>query len=99
MKKMWIAILMTFCLLVPAFAAGTAFATDQAAVTAAAAVNLNQADAAGLQSLPGIGPALAKRIVAYRDANGPFQSVDQLTNVTGVGSKKLEKMREHLSLQ
>lgn len=99
MKKLCVAVLTMFCLLLPAFTGGTALAADQAAAAVAAPVNLNQADAAGLQSLPGIGPALAERIVTYRDDNGPFQSVEQLTDVPGIGAKKLEKMRDQLRLQ
>lgn len=57
---------------------------DQA-VAGGGMVNLNRAGAAELESLPGIGPALAARIVADRDANGPFRSVDDLTRVSGVG--------------
>ena len=48
-------------------------------------VDLNTADAAGLETLPGIGPVLAQRIVADRDANGPFASLDDLARVSGVG--------------
>ena len=48
-------------------------------------INLNQADAGELEQLPGVGPVLAARIVADRDANGPFASVDDLGRVPGVG--------------
>jgi competence protein ComEA len=48
-------------------------------------VDLNAATAAELDALPGIGPVLAQRIVAYRDAEGPFRSVDQLDDVPGIG--------------
>jgi competence protein ComEA len=48
-------------------------------------VDLNAATAAELDALPGIGPVLAERIVAYRDAEGPFRSVDQLDDVPGIG--------------
>lgn len=99
MKKIWIAMFMTFCLLLPAFAVGTAVAADQVAAAVGASVNLNQADTTELQNLPGVGPALAERIVSFREANGPFQTVDQLTDVPGIGAKKLEKMRGHLRLQ
>ena len=52
-------------------------------------ININTADAATLQSLPGIGEILAQRIIAYRNENGPFTSVYDLQNVEGIGSKKL----------
>ena len=48
-------------------------------------VNLNTADAAALETLPGIGPALAERIIAYRESNGPFASVADLDAVSGIG--------------
>lgn len=56
-------------------------------------LDLNQADAAALDSLPGIGPATAAAIIAHRDANGPFASVDDLLDVRGIGPAKLETIR------
>lgn len=57
-------------------------------------VDLNTADAAALETLPGIGEALAARILAWREANGSFTTVDDLGNVTGIGEKTLEGLRE-----
>jgi competence protein ComEA len=51
----------------------------------AGAVNVNAADAAALEALPGIGPVLAERIVADRAANGPFGSIEDLDRVSGIG--------------
>ncbi|WP_460139902.1 ComEA family DNA-binding protein [Pseudomonas sp. S2_E01] len=60
-------------------------------------IDLNQADASTLQrELTGIGEAKAKAIVAYRDANGPFASVDELLEVKGIGKSILDKNREKL---
>jgi competence protein ComEA len=56
-------------------------------------VNVNSATAAQLQFLPGIGPAMAKRIIEFRDSNGPFRKVDELVAIRGIGSKTLEKLR------
>lgn len=55
-------------------------------------VNINTASAARLEDLPGIGPALAQRIVAHREANGPFTSAEGLTAVSGIGTRTLEGM-------
>jgi competence ComEA-like helix-hairpin-helix protein len=54
-------------------------------------LDLNEADVRALQSLPGIGPSLADRIVEYRDQRGPFSSVEELLNVRGIGPKTLGK--------
>lgn len=61
-------------------------------------VDLNSADAERLEQLPGIGPVLAERIIAYRNANGPFQSIDELENVSGIGPKKLAVLRERVTI-
>lgn len=53
-------------------------------------IDINSATSEQLQALPGIGPVLAQRIIDYREANGPFQSVGALINVSGIGEKKLE---------
>jgi competence protein ComEA len=58
-----------------------------------APVNLNTADAAALDSLPGIGPVLAERIIAFRTDNGPFTSVDDLGEVSGIGERLLDQLR------
>ena len=55
-------------------------------------MNLNTADVELLQRLPRIGPALAGRIIAYRQNRGPFTSINQVVNVRGIGEKTLEKM-------
>ena len=56
-------------------------------------LNINTATAAQLEALPGIGPTLAQRIVAYRDTHGPFATVDDLLAVSGIGPALLEKLR------
>ena len=56
-------------------------------------VDINTADAAGLETLPGIGPSLAAAIVEHRRRNGPFTSVDELIEVSGIGPVKLEQIR------
>ena len=60
------------------------------------AVNVNTASSEQLQLLPGVGPALAERIIAFRDANGPFEKVDELVAVRGIGEKSLAKLRPYI---
>ncbi len=66
---------------------------DSAAVSADGLVNLNTADEAALTTLPRIGPALAQRIIDWRNQNGSFTSVEQLAEVSGIGDKMLETLR------
>lgn len=61
-------------------------------------INLNIATAAQLDTLPGIGPAYAERIIAYRKEKGNFTKVDDLTNVPGIGPATLEKIRNLIEL-
>jgi competence protein ComEA len=58
-----------------------------------ALVNINTADAAALDTLPGVGPSTAAKIVADREANGPFVTPDDLGRVSGIGPKKLEQLK------
>jgi len=57
-------------------------------------IALNRADAAELEALPGVGPVLAERIVAYREANGPYQTAEDLLEVSGIGEAKLASIRD-----
>ncbi|WP_112135034.1 helix-hairpin-helix domain-containing protein [Glycomyces dulcitolivorans] len=61
-------------------------------------VNINVASAQELDALNGIGPVLAERIIEYRESNGSFQSVDELSEVSGIGSALLEQLREQVTL-
>ena len=61
-------------------------------------VDVNTADAAALQTLPGIGPALAERIIAYRTEHGPFRTVEELLEVKGIGEATLEKLRQEVTV-
>ena len=56
-------------------------------------VDINRADVASLQTLPGIGPTLAKQIVSHRQAHGPFAERDQLMAVEGIGPRRFERLR------
>lgn len=61
-------------------------------------VNLNTATLDQLDSLPGVGPVLAQRILDFRTQNGPFTTVDQLQEVPGVGPKKFDSLKPHVAL-
>lgn len=61
-------------------------------------VNVNTATAQQLEGVPGIGPSMAQRIVAYREKNGPFKKLEDLMNVQGIGEKSFLKLRPYLSL-
>jgi competence protein ComEA len=65
--------------------------------TAGGKVDLNTADETALETLDGIGPALAQRILAYRAAHGGFRSVNDLQNVTGIGPKKFAAIKANVS--
>ena len=76
--------------------AGRKAAPGQKAGTAK--VNVNTAGAEELQTLPGVGPATAKAIVAWREENGRFRSVDDLLDVSGIGKATLAKFRDRVSV-
>ncbi len=59
-------------------------------------ININAADSATLMLLPGVGKKLAVRIVAYREEHGAFASVEELTNVEGLGAGKLSALRDEI---
>ncbi|WP_448338453.1 ComEA family DNA-binding protein [Chloroflexus aurantiacus] len=62
--------------------------------TEPALVDINRADRETLIALPGIGPVLADRIIAYREAHGPFKSVDDLTAISGIGERNINIFRK-----
>jgi len=74
--------------------AGTAGAGAGAAGSHGAPVSLSLATPEELETLPGVGPVTAQKIVAYRQEHGPFTSVDQLDAIAGIGPKRLESLRE-----
>lgn len=67
------------------------------ATAAAGVVDINTATADELDTLPGIGPALADAIIEYRTDNGPFSSVDELARVPGVSARMVDAMREQIT--
>ena len=82
----------------PLFAAALALALALPAF-AATPVNINKADAATIaSSLDGVGPAKAKAIVAWREAHGPFKSLDELTQVKGMGQATIARNHDAIQL-
>lgn len=84
-KLIWPSIGMALCL-----AVGMAWAGET--------ININEASSEQLQAVHGIGAKTAEMIVAYRDEHGAFKSLDELTQVKGIGNKSLEKFRSELTL-
>lgn len=62
-------------------------------------ININTASQEELETLPGVGPVTATNIIQYRDANGPFTSVDELDNVSGIGERTLENLRPFVTVE
>lgn len=80
-------------------ASGSAGAASGATAGGAGSqLNLNSATADQLQTLPGVGPSTAQKIIDSRAAEGPFRSVDDLTRVSGIGEKTLEKLRSRVTV-
>jgi competence protein ComEA len=73
---------------------GGSAAAPAVAAAPSGPVQLSTATAEQLDSLPGVGPATAAKIIAYRDAHGPFRSVDDLDAVPGIGPARLEQLRD-----
>jgi len=61
-------------------------------------ININTADKAELDKLPGVGPALAERIIEYRKANGPFTDIAELKKVPGIGEAKFNQIKDKIRL-
>jgi competence protein ComEA len=70
--------------------------TDDGATTdgSLAKININTATTEQLEALPGVGEVIAARIVAYREQNGPFRSVDDLIHVEGISDRVIDRIRE-----
>lgn len=61
-------------------------------------ININTADSSTLQEIPGVGPATAEKIIAYREENGKFSKIEDIQNVSGIGNKTFEKMKDKITV-
>jgi len=85
----------------PSFALALCLASIALATTKkppAKPVNINTATSEQLQTVPGIGPATAEKIIQMRRSYGSFKSVDDLRAIRGIGAKRLDKMRKYLTV-
>ena len=72
--------------------------TNFSASSSSELVNINTADIDRLATLKGIGPALAERIIEYREQNGGFKSIDEIKNVRGIGQKKFDAFKDKITI-
>ena len=80
----------------PIYKAGASIRTGSKAAVPRGPININRASASELDSLDGIGPVIAKRIIAYRTTNGAFLAVEDLLKVSGIGDAKLAQFKEKI---
>ncbi len=83
---------------VPSAAAGGVPGMSAAPGASGALININTSDATALEALPGVGEVTAAAIVQHRTENGPFATVDQLEDVSGIGPATLEEIRPHATV-
>ena len=62
-------------------------------------VNINTASLAEIETLPGIGPSIATKIVEYREQNGKFKVIEDIKNVTGIGDSKFDKIKDYIKVK
>ena len=89
----------TFFITAPAgYVFGEASAPNQETESSTSQVDLNTATGPELEALPGVGPAIAARIIEYREANGTFKKLEDLMNVRGIGERTFLELRPLLSV-
>lgn len=74
-------------------------ATSTPAEPTTAKININTATQQELETLPGIGPAIAARIIAYRQEHGPFQRIEQIMDVQGIGPATFDKIKTYIAVE
>jgi competence protein ComEA len=80
----------------PIYTAGSPTRAGSKAAAPRGPININRANASDLDSLDGIGPVIAKRIIAYRTTNGPFVVLEDLLKVSGIGDAKFAQFKEKI---
>ena len=78
---------------------GSAFSASERAGGDGELVNINTASMEQLETLPGVGPATAQKIIDYREANGPFEQVEEIMEVSGIGEAKFEQMEDLITVE
>ncbi len=78
---------------------GVVIGSESAGSSKSSLININTADEKQLDALPGIGPTLAARIVEYRQANGPFKSIEEVKNVSGIGEKRFADIKDFITVR
>lgn len=73
--------------------------SPQSSASSSALININTASQTELESLPGIGPTLAQRIIEYRKENGPFQRIEDIMEVQGIGEATFERIKDHITVR
>ena len=79
--------------------AETGPAQPAASEPAGGLVNINTASAEELQILPGVGPAIAERIISHREASGPFRIIEEITDVSGIGPARFSEIRDLIRVE
>ena len=100
-QNRWFLVVLTGALLSGAFMVpleGLYAAPAAKEAAESALVNVNRANASELESIRGIGPMLAERIVKHREANGRFERLEDLIQVPGIGKAKFEKIKSKITL-
>jgi len=72
---------------------------DENSLGTSSKININKASIEDLQKINGVGPSLAEKIIRYREDNGKFKKIEDLKNVSGIGDKKYEVIKEHVTVK